>query len=138
MHVRTDSRIVFLGRFAGNGVGDGGAGGDDQGPLGADKNRPQRRDHAAILLATLHEAGKVVVKGKVDDAVGTRDTLLETIRIRDRSEIRFGAGGLQRRYLVLRPIEANDLMTGRDQILDDPRTDISVAPVTNTLMAELS
>ncbi len=60
MHAGTNGRIVFLRRLTGYGVGYWSAGGHDQRPVRSRKNRAERLDHTAIVLAVLDESREVV------------------------------------------------------------------------------
>src|SRR5262249_38804964 len=81
--------------------------------------------HGTIILAVLDESRKVVVEGEMNDAIGSRGTFLQAVRICDGPAIDLGAGGGQGRRLVVRSTKAEHLMARSDQLLDDGRADES-------------
>ena len=125
MHVGADNRAVFPGRLTRHGLRHPGAGGHDQRPVGADKNRAERLDDTAIVLAVRHEFRKIVVEGQMDDAIRSGRALLETVQILERPAMNLGAGCSQLRRFLVRTTEAEHLMARRDQLLDDGRADES-------------
>jgi hypothetical protein len=64
-----------------------------------------------------------MVEREVDDAVGACGAFLQAVRIVDRSTIDFGAGGGERRRLLIGSGDADDLMVRGDQFLDEGGTD---------------
>ena len=77
----------------------------------------------AVVLAVRHEAREVVVEGEVDDAVRSGGALLKAGQVLERSAMDLGAGGGQRRRLVVGAAEADHLMAGGDQFGDHGRAD---------------
>jgi hypothetical protein len=120
---RTDDRIVFLGGLTGHGIGDWSPGGHDQRPVGAFESRAERLDHTAIVLTVRHEFREVMIEGQVDDAVRSGGSRLEAVRVLKRSANDFGTSRSQSRRLAVRTTEAEDLMTGGNQVFDDGRAD---------------
>ena len=66
-----------------------------------------------------------MVEGQMDDAVRSGGALLEAVRVLNRSAIDLGASRSQSRRLVVRTTDADHLMAGGDQFLDDGRADES-------------
>jgi hypothetical protein len=69
-----------------------GAGGDDEGALGAGERGADGLDVPLVLLAVLHEAGEVVVEGAVDDGVGLLRAALERGWVFEVAAVRLGTG----------------------------------------------
>jgi hypothetical protein len=64
-----------------------------------------------------------MIEGQVDDAVRSGGSLLEAVRVLKRSANDFGTSRSQSRRLAVRTTEAEDLMTGGNQVFDDGRAD---------------
>jgi hypothetical protein len=123
MLVRTNDGIVFLGRLTGHGIGDWSCGGQDQRPVGAFESRAERLDHTAIVLTVRYEFREVMVEGQVDDAVRSGGSPLEAVQVLKRSASDLGSSRRQTRRLVIRTTEAENLMTGGNQVFDNGRAD---------------
>lgn len=66
----------------------------------------------------------------VDDAVGLRRRGLEPVEVSDIPASYLGAERRHRSRGRVRPGQANDLMSGRDELVDDIRTDMA-GPASN-------
>jgi hypothetical protein len=123
--VRTDRRIIFRGRLTRHGIRQPGAGCDDQWSVGADENRAERLDHAAVVLTVRREFREVVIEGQVDEAVRAGSPSLEAVQVFNRPAMDLGTRSSQRHGLFIRTAETEDLMACGDQLLDDGRPDES-------------
>ena len=112
-------------RLAGRDPGDRRSGSHDQRPIRAGEDRAQRLDDPPVSFAIGRELREVVIEREVDHSVRTGRAVLQAVRVRDRSAIDLGPGGGQGRRLLFRSIDADHLVAGRDQVVDDARADES-------------
>ena len=83
------------------------------------------------------ELGQREREGKMDDAIGRLSAGVKALKVVKTALARLGAHGSQRSGGAGRPSPTDHLMAVRDQIAGDCAADATVAPVTNTRMADL-
>ena len=119
---RVGRRHILLGRRAARGE-ERHAGRHEQRTVGAFEHGADRLDGALVLRAVLREFREVVVEGGVDHGIRLGGAAPQAVQIRERAAMNLGARRGERLRSLVRAGQAEHLMAGGDQVLDDGRAD---------------
>ena len=89
---------------------------------------------ACFLVDALLRVAPVVAEGEVDDTLGLRGAGAEAVEVGEVAGQRRPAGGGDGRSRGIGADEAEDLVTGGDEVGNDGRADAAAAPVTRMRM----
>jgi hypothetical protein len=119
---RVERRHILLARHAARGQ-QRHTGCDEQRTVGAFQHGADRLDGAPVLRAVLSELRKVVIEGRVDHAIGLLGAAPETVHIVERAAMHFRTRRAELSRALVRARQAEHLMAGGNQILDDGGAD---------------
>ena len=94
-----------------------------QRPAGTLEGFAQRLDGAPVGGAVLGKFREIMIEGRVDDAIHLCRAALQAVQVVERAAMDLGTGGGQLIRSLVRAGEAEHLVAGGDQFIDDGRAD---------------